>query len=288
MLELIDTEIYENDELKHWGILGMHWGVRRFQNEDGSLTPEGRERYGVKTAAETKKLSYSQEYEVLKNKKKRTKEEEDRYALLDLGKTYFEKCYLNKNYEKDIHEALGDKAFNTFKAAGENYLMSTNYGKHATNAELGLGVVGLAGGAALSIPLNQFLAANTGYVIPLIGLSTGYIGGGVGLIAGAKLNQLFDEKQLMQELQENAGKYSSSESLGKSVEIVKKIKEEEADYFNKNVLPLCIAYDSEKDIAAVSTENEEAYQKAMKEYNEYSKSLVKKYRKELKDVGFYA
>lgn len=34
-------------ELKHWGILGMKWGVRRFQNEDGSLTPQGRERYGV-------------------------------------------------------------------------------------------------------------------------------------------------------------------------------------------------------------------------------------------------
>lgn len=34
-------------ELKHHGILGMKWGVRRFQNEDGSLTGEGRRRYGV-------------------------------------------------------------------------------------------------------------------------------------------------------------------------------------------------------------------------------------------------
>lgn len=33
--------------LKHWGIFGMKWGIRRFQNEDGSLTPEGRLRYGV-------------------------------------------------------------------------------------------------------------------------------------------------------------------------------------------------------------------------------------------------
>lgn len=33
------------NELKHWGILGMKWGVRRYQNEDGSLTPEGKERY---------------------------------------------------------------------------------------------------------------------------------------------------------------------------------------------------------------------------------------------------
>lgn len=32
--------------LAHHGILGMKWGIRRFQNPDGSLTPEGRERYG--------------------------------------------------------------------------------------------------------------------------------------------------------------------------------------------------------------------------------------------------
>lgn len=32
-------------ELYHWGILGQRKGHRRFQNEDGSLTPEGRERY---------------------------------------------------------------------------------------------------------------------------------------------------------------------------------------------------------------------------------------------------
>lgn len=34
-------------ELYHWGIKGMKWGVRRYQNKDGSLTPEGRKRLGL-------------------------------------------------------------------------------------------------------------------------------------------------------------------------------------------------------------------------------------------------
>lgn len=36
----------DNKELYHWGIKGMKWGRRRYQNKDGSLTPAGRKRYG--------------------------------------------------------------------------------------------------------------------------------------------------------------------------------------------------------------------------------------------------
>lgn len=37
-----------NDWLMHHGIKGQKWGIRRYQNPDGTLTAEGRERYGVK------------------------------------------------------------------------------------------------------------------------------------------------------------------------------------------------------------------------------------------------
>lgn len=39
--------IYETNSLQHYGIKGQKWGLRRFQNQDGTLTAEGKTRYGV-------------------------------------------------------------------------------------------------------------------------------------------------------------------------------------------------------------------------------------------------
>lgn len=42
----------QTNELYHWGIKGMKWGVRRYQNADGSLTPAGKKRYAEDDAHE--------------------------------------------------------------------------------------------------------------------------------------------------------------------------------------------------------------------------------------------
>lgn len=45
---MVSTNYYEYirlKELRHSGLLGMKWGLRRFRNKDGTLTEAGKERY---------------------------------------------------------------------------------------------------------------------------------------------------------------------------------------------------------------------------------------------------
>lgn len=64
----------ENESLTHHGIKGQQWGIRRYQNTDGSLTPEGRRHWGIGDAirgAKTNVQKYvkSKKAAALRNKK---------------------------------------------------------------------------------------------------------------------------------------------------------------------------------------------------------------------------
>lgn len=58
-------------ELYHHGILGQKWGVRRFQNQDGSYTAAGRERYGIEDGKHRSLKSYALEYKDRRENKNR-------------------------------------------------------------------------------------------------------------------------------------------------------------------------------------------------------------------------
>lgn len=56
----------ENPELKHYGVLGMKWGIRRYQNKDGSLTRAGKKRQAAN-------LEKAKQDEIREREEKRSK-----------------------------------------------------------------------------------------------------------------------------------------------------------------------------------------------------------------------
>lgn len=44
----MDMRYSTNPYLMHYGVQGMKWGIRKYVNYDGSLTPEGIKKYGTK------------------------------------------------------------------------------------------------------------------------------------------------------------------------------------------------------------------------------------------------
>lgn len=60
-----------SNELYHHGILGQKWGVRRFQNQDGSYTAAGKERYGIEDGKRRSLKSYALEYKDRRENKNR-------------------------------------------------------------------------------------------------------------------------------------------------------------------------------------------------------------------------
>lgn len=98
-----------SDELCHWGIKGMKWGQRRYQNKDGSLTPAGLKRYR-KLDAQSKDIEAKKNALVGSGKPKASSEPEtsEDYAKAHSGKSV--KSMTNEELQ-EINQRLQKEKF---------------------------------------------------------------------------------------------------------------------------------------------------------------------------------
>ena len=53
------NDFRDYEYIEHYGVKGMHWGIRRYQNKDGSLTPLGKELAAKEKSEEEEKAKKS-------------------------------------------------------------------------------------------------------------------------------------------------------------------------------------------------------------------------------------
>ena len=89
------------NELYHHGIKGMKWGVRRFQNEDGSLTTAGKKRYIDESIGSDKKMS--------SNNSSKT----PRKGLIARRKDSLTQKYIAKGYSQTVAKTMAEQRMRT-------------------------------------------------------------------------------------------------------------------------------------------------------------------------------
>lgn len=89
-----------HDEMYHWGVKGMRWGVRRYQRKDGSLTAAGKKRQAKELEKQRK------EAETVEQKKERILKSRSAKDLYENAHLFDDKelntAYNRLNLERNI------------------------------------------------------------------------------------------------------------------------------------------------------------------------------------------
>lgn len=232
-----------DDELYHWGIKGQRWGERRFQNEDGSWTPEGRERYGKGDGERVKIEKAKATYETQKykaNLKSKAQKEKDKRAAAEERNRIKEQAKTNKLIKKEQAklDQQGAKKFSKTKNMSDEDLaksierlkLQSEYNKQYALAKNPDGALAKA---------DRFFSGETGKFVRDLAVQT------LPTVANTVVSKVLDSKL----------KYANKEDRDAAAAALEKIRAEAESFRSKSAFQNAQAKEKLADIANKSAEN---------------------------------